>query len=162
MGKRGPAPKPTALKELEGTARKDRATTNEPRPDVRIPSTPNWLGKDAKREWRRITKELEAVGMISQLDRTTLALYCQALEEYLEAAAEVDKEGLTAITSKGTLIQHPVVGIRNDAWRRVLKAAAEFGMTPSSRTRSGACTGAHSEVSMPLWTTCIRSGSMAG
>src|SRR5690606_37091007 len=43
--------------------------------------------------------------------------------------------GLTAVSSKGTSIMHPLVIVRNEAWKRVLKAAAEFGMTPSSRTR---------------------------
>ena len=36
------------------------------------------------------------------------------------------------------------------------------GSTPSSRTRAGAWIGAQSAVSMPLCTTCTRSGSIAG
>lgn len=173
MGTRGPKPKPTDLKKLEGTYRSDRAPDNEPRPKVRVPSAPKWLGPEAKKEWRRVTKELAAVKMISELDRTTLALYCQALQEYLDAQAALDAEmewkgrarakradermlrklekgegiateddpdpfpdsGLTAVSSKGTLIVHPLVHVRNEAWKRVLKAAAEFGMSPSSRTR---------------------------
>jgi P27 family predicted phage terminase small subunit len=163
--------KPTALKELEGTARKDRATANEPRPDVKVPGPPAWLGPDARNEWRRITKELAALRMISLLDRTTLGLYCQALQEYLDACRGLDAErkymerarargaderllrraaegkadaeeeppfpdsGLTALSSQGTRLIHPLVSIRNEAWRRVLRAAAEFGLSPSSRTR---------------------------
>lgn len=171
MGARGPKPKPTELKELEGTARKDRAAPNQPRPKVKIPSAPAWLGPDAKAEWRRVTKQLAALKMIAELDRTTLGLYCQALQEYLDAvraleaerahqdllrarrademvlrkaaagATDVDDEplspnhGLTAWTAQGSRTVHPLVSIRNEAWKRVLKAAAEFGMSPSSRTR---------------------------
>lgn len=170
MGKRGPRPKPTALKELEGTARKDRAAANEPRPHVRVPSPPMWLGPDAKNEWRRITKELAALRMVSLLDRTTLGLYCQALQEYLDACRALDAErgwtdrrrarsaderllrqaaagkteteeeplpdsGLLAESAQGTRLIHPLVSIRNEAWKRVLRAAAEFGLSPSSRTR---------------------------
>ncbi len=36
------------------------------------------------------------------------------------------------------------------------------GSTPSSRTRSGFTIGVQSSVSMPLWTTCTRAGSIAG
>jgi P27 family predicted phage terminase small subunit len=170
MGRRGPPPKPSSLKVIQGTFRPDRAAANEPKPAVKIPTAPAWLGDEAKKEWKRVTKEMAALGLISELDRTALALYCQALDEYLAACRGLDAEreyfdrhrarradekllqtavsgdakedeipfpdsGLTAISSQGTRLIHPLVSIRNEAWRRVLKAAGEFGFTPSARTR---------------------------
>lgn len=142
MGRRGPPPKPTATKVLQGTFRKDRAPAHEPKPKATLPACPQWLTPAARKEWRRVAKELAALGLLSELDRTALAMYCQALAEYLEAKAIVGDEGITTLTDKGNVIQHPAVGVRNNAWQRVLKAAAEFGMSPSSRTRVSVPAGA--------------------
>jgi phage terminase small subunit len=49
---------------------------------------------EAKKEWRRITPELQSLGLIARIDRAALALYCQAYarwvwcEERLQAAIE--------------------------------------------------------------------------
>jgi P27 family predicted phage terminase small subunit len=40
-------------------------------------------------------------------------------------------------TTKGNLIQNPLVGIANKAMADMVRYAAEFGMTPSARTRLG-------------------------
>lgn len=135
MGARGPKAKPTALKIVQGTYRADRAAANEPVPQSGVPSCPTWLAPDGKREWKRLADELAALGLLSEVDRTALALYCQAFAEYREAARIVKAKGLTTVSDKGNVLQHPAVSIRNDAWRRVMKAAADFGMTPASRSR---------------------------
>jgi P27 family predicted phage terminase small subunit len=46
-------------------------------PPVEIPGCPKHLLPEAKKEWRRIGPELEALGLISKIDRPALALYCQ-------------------------------------------------------------------------------------
>lgn len=135
MGKRGPAPKPSALKLIQGTYRKDRAAHNEPTPDVSIPTCPSFLKPAAKREWRRITKELEALGLISQIDRAVLAVYCQAYATWQEMEKIIERDGAVQSTSTGYLAQHPAVSMRDKAIEQMMKAAAQFGFTPSSRTR---------------------------
>ncbi len=62
-----------------------------------------------------------------------LALLCDSWANYHEARRIVEKEGRTCRGDKGTVFQHPCVGQMNVAWRQILKAAAEFGLTPSSR-----------------------------
>ena len=138
MGRRGPPPKPTDLKVVQGTYRADRAARNEPRPAAMVPTCPDWLDHAAAVEWKRVSLQLAAVGMLSELDRTALALYCQALSEYLSAKALIEAEGETVTTDKGNVLPHPAVPMRNDAWRRCVQAAKEFGLTPSSRTRTSA------------------------
>ncbi len=84
-GTRGPLPKPAALRLLEGNAGKrplDLAAGINPR--IEIPSPPRHLSNEAKKEWRRITPLLEELGLISGLDRTALALYCQAVGRLAE------------------------------------------------------------------------------
>ena len=38
-------------------------------------------------------------------------------------------------TKAGNTIQNPLIGIRNQAMRNMVRYAAEFGFTPSSRVR---------------------------
>ena len=79
-GSRGPLPKPAALKLLEGNPGKRALNLSDGvNPRVQIPSAPDHLGKEARKEWKRITPLLEELGLISGLDRAALALYCQAV-----------------------------------------------------------------------------------
>lgn len=139
MGARGPAAKPTALKVIEGTFRKDRAPKNEAKPAVKAPSCPRWLHREAKREWRRIVPELLTLGLLSQIDRAALAAYCEAYAEWWEADRTIREEGRyqTFITKTGSEYRqvHPAVGVKNNAIDRMRRFASEFGMTPAARTR---------------------------
>lgn len=46
-------------------------------PEVEIPGCPKHLLPEARKEWKRITAELLRYSLVSKLDRTALALYCQ-------------------------------------------------------------------------------------
>ena len=63
----GPPPTPTNLKLLRGNPGKRKLNANEPDPAPAIPPCPSHLDKVAKKEWRRISKELLALGIISRL-----------------------------------------------------------------------------------------------
>lgn len=80
MGERGPKPQPATVHLLKGHASHKRLGTllDELKPEVEIPDCPPHLLKEARKEWRRITPELERYGLVSKLDRGALALYCQA------------------------------------------------------------------------------------
>ena len=82
----GPPPTPTNLKLLRGNPGKRKLNTNEPDPAPAIPPCPSHLDKVAKKEWRRISKELLALGIISKLDRAALGGYCDAYGRWAEAA----------------------------------------------------------------------------
>ena len=103
---------------------------------------PSWLGPDAKREWKRVVGELTKAGMLTNLDRTALAAYCEAFQDWVNAIRIVRKEGLTFVRANGSIGQHPAVVIRDKAWLRVCKGAAAFGngpivAKPDQRGRSG-------------------------
>src|SRR5437667_3888675 len=68
--------KPTALKVLHGTFRKDRAVQNELAPTPGAPTPPSWFDKLAKAEWLRIVPELAASGVLSMVDGAALEGYC--------------------------------------------------------------------------------------
>jgi len=77
VGKRGPLPKPTKLKELEGNPGHRPLPTDEPTPPVmsRVPDPPDWMEPMAQRAWRVVAGELAGVNLLHQLDMTTLELF---------------------------------------------------------------------------------------
>jgi phage terminase small subunit len=80
MGQRGPKPLPGNVHQLRGNASKKPIASllDELKPDVEIPGCPRHLLPEARKEWKRVTAELERYGLVSKLDRSALALYCQA------------------------------------------------------------------------------------
>lgn len=63
MATRGRKPTPTAIKELEGNPGKRKLNENEPKPERKAPACPKWLDKDARKEWHRLAKKMEALGI---------------------------------------------------------------------------------------------------
>lgn len=134
MGARGPAPLPTAVKQLRGNPGKRKLNEKEPRPGGK-PSAPRWMTAEAKRQWRRLAPQLHAAGLLTELDGLGLAMLCEAVGQYIEGKELVEREGAVAISDNGNVYQHPAVGLMKSARAEILKWAREFGMTPSARSR---------------------------
>lgn len=66
-----------------GSAHTHRAPRNESNPPSKIPSCPQHLIKDAKQEWRRVVKILDSIGILTDLDRSTLAEYCDSYGKWV-------------------------------------------------------------------------------
>jgi len=147
MGRRGPPPKPTRLRILEGNPGRRPLNDREPKPRDATPVLPAWLSPDAKTEWRRIVPELRRLGLLTLVDRAALAAYCQAWAELQIATRLLEKEGRIvevdvfgkdgAVTGSKSQL-HPAVKLQRDAFGRVKQFLAEFGLTPASRARLNA------------------------
>lgn len=137
MGKKGPAPKPTELKLLQGNPGKRKIAKDEPKPTIEkeLPKPPAFLSRYAKVEWKRIVPELHRLGLLTIVDYMSLAAYCQNYHRWVEAEKKIrTKEKLTFMTPTGYEQQIPEIGIANQAMKLMKDFAKEFGMTPSSRT----------------------------
>jgi len=132
---RGRKPKPTEMKILEGNPGKRALNNKEPKTETAIPNCPAHLKGVAKTEWNRITKELFALGIVSKIDRAALAVCCTAWADYVKACNKLEKEGEVIISDKGGMYQNPWVAIKKRSMDQVQKFYAEFGMTPSGRSR---------------------------
>ncbi len=134
---RGRKPKATRLKLVAGNPGKRPLNDAEPQLSAQIPECPRHLDEEAKREWARITRELLTAGLLTQADRAALAAYCQQWSRWVKAEEELQKEGeeLTAVRGTGGTCVNPLVTVSNQALGLMHKFLAEFGMTPSSRTR---------------------------
>jgi P27 family predicted phage terminase small subunit len=132
---RGRKPKPTETKKLEGNPGKRALNNQEPQPDVAIPECPQHLEGEARKEYKRISAILAKLKIISEIDMASLAGYCEAWGNYVQASKKVKKEGAVLYSDKGNAYLNPWKNIQTSEMDRMLRFSAEFGMTPSSRSR---------------------------
>jgi P27 family predicted phage terminase small subunit len=138
MGLRGPAPKPTAIRMIEGNPGKRPFNPRGPKALDGEPEMPRHLNADARREWRRLVPILLAMRVLSESDYIALANLCQNYATLIAAQKLMAKAGGTGLlikTSSGYIQQSPLLGIINKQIESLNKQLREFGMTPSSRTR---------------------------
>jgi P27 family predicted phage terminase small subunit len=135
MGKRGPKPKPTAIKKLAGNPGKRKLNKAEPQPTAGIPPRPECLDDIGAAEWDRVVPELARLGLLTLVDRAALACYCCAWADLVHARKTLGEEGQTFQTDKGYVVPHPCVSIAAAAATRIKAFCAEFGLTPSARAR---------------------------
>lgn len=136
MGKRGPKPKPTALRVFEGDpGRLLNKRTGEVCPAAceEVPAAPEWLGDFGRVVWSHVAPHLHAIGCLTVADVKLLALYCEAWDELFAAREDIAKSGLTLMSDKGTVYANPAVGIKNRAILRIKSIGGEFGMSPAAR-----------------------------
>lgn len=133
MGKRGPAKKPTQLRVLEGNRGHQKKNKKEPSPDPKIPTCPKQLGRSAKAEWRRVAPAMYKLGLLTQVDRAAMAAYCDAYGRWIDAQTEIKEHGTIIESQNGFPIQSPYLNVASGAWKQMLAALREFGMTPASR-----------------------------
>lgn len=122
--------KPTVMKILEGTLRKDRTIPNEPKPEVvKIPPPmPEELDARGRKEWEKMTLELSKVGLLTTMDTSQLAAYCNEMGNYWES--EIARRAACNIED----IKHYFDRAQKHL-NQAKALAVQFGFTPSSRTR---------------------------
>jgi P27 family predicted phage terminase small subunit len=132
MGLRGPQPKSTALRILEGRVQHKPLPPNEPQPRIGPPACPRWLDPAAKREWRLIVREwrLAAPRLLTRVDGGVLASYCQALARHAQAEEEISLD-----LALGVGLDRSKVLTASKYATQVLAFAQQLGLSPASRTR---------------------------
>ena len=131
----GRRPLPTALKLIRGNPGKRPINRDEPKPAVTIPTCPAHLSPIAKTEWRRISKMLANLGIVTPIDRAALAAYCQSYGRWVDAEKKVQERGDVVKSANGNIMTNPYLSVANRAMDNMRKFLVEFGMTPSSRSR---------------------------
>jgi P27 family predicted phage terminase small subunit len=109
-----------------------------------MPICPKHLDDEAKREWRRAGKVLKSVGLMTELDRATLAAYCDAYSRWVQATLKVQELGAVYVkggvydkktnkTIGGEPRLNPYVRIAREAFDQMIRTGTLIGMSPSSR-----------------------------
>ena len=133
---KGRKPKPTHLKIATGNPGKRPLNSREPKAEPDLPTCPAHLLPSAKAEWKRLARELYSLGVITRLDRATLAAYCQAYGRWVEAEKKLkDTPGILKMPS-GYIQMNPWLTIATKQMELMQRFATELGMTPSSRSRA--------------------------
>ena len=133
MGKRGPAPKPTALKLIEGV-KANRINHNEPTAIDRPPLCPSDAAADVQAVWDYTVAELQAMGLARSADRDALRCYCEAVIAHRKAAEIVARSSILIKGLHGGLVRNPALAVLRDNAMTVKAFAQEFGLTPSARS----------------------------
>ena len=131
---KGPPPKPTKLRKLEGVPGKSRPL-NEREPEPKGPLVkPDFVTGEAAKEWDRAVGSMPD-GLYASADAPTLAVYCVAWVLFRNALAQVAKEGMTAVGSMGQKISHPSLTVIAKESEIILRAGDRLGMSPVARAR---------------------------
>lgn len=128
VGARGPLPK---LRVVNG----HEQPKNIPRPKPSRPECPKWLTKEAKAEWKRVADPLHKLGLLTELDRQTLAMYCECWARYLASQQVLAREGDTYIQPNGIPKQRPEYYIMKDCLKELRLFIKLFGLSPEARMR---------------------------
>lgn len=105
-----------------------------------LKTPPRWLINDvAKKEWRRIVRELNKIQIIGNLDYANLGGYCNAYANYIQVT-EILKDQTYSIereTRTGTIIvKNPLVDIQTNYAAEMRRFAALCGLTIDSRLKA--------------------------
>lgn len=152
---RGRPRKTTAEKKANGTHRPDRDMSIDVTEG--IPDPPGYLSSIALTHWDRMVAACRHVRTLTEADGDALAMLCVSFEEWCAADIMVRDEGEVCrvkhvskegAISEGGAYQHPAVGIRANAWKKIVKMLREFGLTPNAR--AGMKMAAHEEKTNPI------------
>jgi len=129
---------PSNIHVLQGSKPSSSKADGVVTPPVAIPDAPDFLTDDALEEWNRVTPLLEAMGIIAEVYRASLTIYCQAWGRYVNAERQLKalgERGLIEVTPNGFRQMGVYLQISNRAAEQMKSAASEFGMTPSAISR---------------------------
>jgi P27 family predicted phage terminase small subunit len=114
---------------------KARANAGEPQPKRAAPKCPDHLAPDARREWKRITRLLMPLGLLTVIDGDQLALYCTAYARWADAEKHLQEDGVIVKAPTGYPIQNPYPAVAHKSMELMHGYLAKFGMNPSDRGR---------------------------
>ena len=141
MAKPGPQPVPSEIKRLKGNPGHRPISDDEPKPLVTpgVPEPPDWLEAYAKDEWGVVAPELHRMGLLTAVDLTAFAAYCQSYarwrtaEEWMSENGNTivlrDKDGKTKAVGRAAQAM-----VAQAALADMNRFGSQFGLSPSART----------------------------
>ena len=138
--KPGRKPLPATVHYLNGNPSKLAAgrLLDQVTPETALPEPPETLDAVALAEWHRVGAELLKLGLVAQVDRAALAMYCAWWSRWVAAETklrELGPDGMIDRTPNGFRQMSAWLQVSNQAAEKVHKYLTEFGMSPSARSR---------------------------
>lgn len=139
MGARGPKPTPTAILQKRGSwlAKVNR---NEPLPPDDLPIKPDDMNEDSEQLWTMLEPMLANMGVLKQPDGLALQQLVSIWAEWhkYDQYLQNNPDTLEVLDNNGMIREiklHPYVKQRSKCSDQLDKHLANFGLTPSSRSR---------------------------
>ncbi len=133
MGRRGPPRTPTAILKMRGTFRSDRRPGDEPAPPSGTPPCPKHVIGEAKREYRRLCRELADMGTLSRADRGVIAAAAVLWARWTDAETQLQKVGPVVKNTAGNPVPNPYVQIARQCLELLHRYWSVLGLSPSAR-----------------------------
>lgn len=119
---------------MAGNPGKRELNQTEPQPQGDLFAAPDWFNASQKAGWDYAIEHAPA-GLLKMLDRSILKVWVIAEDMHQQAVEKVNQHGILIKTPDGYPVQSPFMAVMNRQGLLMMKAAAELGFTPSSRTQ---------------------------
>lgn len=136
---------PTVVKALRGTLRPDRVNPAEPAAlPVSSLAAPTWLDDEGRKVFRRLARHLSKMRVLSEADLPLLSLLADQWAVYFAARRFLKDQGSDCYTLRDAdgnvraIQPFPQVARMNKAALAIARLSAEFGLSPSARSRVNA------------------------
>ena len=127
-----------------GTEYTHRPERNEIDLPAKVPSCPSHLDSEGKKEWKKVVKLLEEMGVITEIDQTTLSIHCEAYSRWIQAKKKIQEDGMVYwrgrkedkdgnVLNEGVASANPYIKILEEAEKQMIRVGSLFGLSPSSR-----------------------------
>lgn len=100
-----------------------------------IPKPPPGLNAVASAKWTALVKPLHKLGLLTELDGDTLAVYCHNYALWCQAVDALETWGLMVKTPNGYPQKSPWLSIKKDAEEAMKAVQSNFGFSPAARTK---------------------------
>lgn len=151
MGQRGPTPTPKKILEARGSWRA-KLNPNEPTPERGKPNPPKSLPAKCRSVWDQICELLDGMGLLSKTDGYQLERYATYFVRWRECEEFIAKNGISypiksddpacyvgklpgSETAIVGFVEYPQVRESHRLDKALKQIEANFGLTPSARTR---------------------------
>lgn len=134
MGQRGPAPRSTHLRALEGV-RESRLNHDEPLPGEGMIIPPTDLPGDAMAIWNRLAPDLIAKKVLTCWDADEFANGCRIQALLNEALTLAEKSPIVSTGSNDNLVMNPAIRAVTSLEASLRSIWSRFGLTPGDRAQ---------------------------
>lgn len=141
MGRRGPKPKPAAIKEQLAPVRSRRKKTVAAQAPTVAPASldaPAWLKAEGLKIYRRLGPMLRGMKLLTEADAPAFARYCKHYARWLDMQKRLDENGdiYEIETASGLVRRADPAFVMSDRLDRMLLALEDrFGLNPAERQR---------------------------
>lgn len=106
---------------------------------ARTLKAPSWLSKDSKKEFKRIVKESEPLGLIDNMDLSILAIYCDAYATYVDITSKINESRITEIDEDYNQVVNAcvkdLIKLRKVQVDTIMQCSSKLGLATSDRLR---------------------------